>query len=178
MDPSTLPEMLFLKNGWLGSLWMLLFGLLVSVFGGYAVLVPTFVHRFDRPFLNRLISWLIALFGAVTMIWSAIDLIPGANGLILTRDGFAKRTAWRERHERWDRVLSPFTVELRGDRDDWVRNWISPATVIRYRIPQELGSAPTCCIASYDGLWGHSNEDLAKLLNAWRARAIGTPQPK
>jgi len=118
-------------------------------------------------------AWLgIVFFGAAALVF-AVMLLPGAGSLTLGADGFDRRTLFMTFRTPW-RTVGDFVVghvaTRRGrrirfvgyDDGDWAGNNLS-----RRKFGLNSGLPDT---------YGLSHDDLARLMNLWRARAMAPPR--
>jgi hypothetical protein len=117
-------------------------------------------------------GWFVAgFFGLATLVFLAL-LMPGSASLLLTRDGFRVRSLWRSHFTPWSAVAA-FGVVRISHRSMVSYNFTDVAAHRGARFSRALTGAEGALPDSY----GMSAEDLAALMTAWRARALGAPGP-
>lgn len=115
-------------------------------------------------------GWFVGgFFGVCTLVFVAL-MLPGAASLMLTREGFRVRSLWRGGFTPWSAVAG-FGVGRVGNRDLVAFTVVDPAA--------KPGARFSRAAAGFDGAlpdsYGMSAESLARLMNAWRERALAEP---
>jgi hypothetical protein len=114
-------------------------------------------------------GWFILAFFGICAIVGAVMLLPGAGGLTLRDDGFETVTLYKKFRTPWQRVsdfaVSEVTVARRRRKKFVGYNDTKYATenFSRRMSGYNSGMADT---------YGLSHEELARLMNGWRALAL------
>ena len=175
MDLNALPTEAVLRPGLFGALVQFAVATVLAGIGVRAVRDPAFMKKFQSALWNRAVSWGCPIVFGLLFLTSTLSLVPSANGLFLDQSGFAERRLWMDRARRWDQV-SEFRVVPKNNPNDWIIRWLYVPTTIEFTVGG--GSVPPSQrgIETMDGNVGLSDAELARLLNAWRARATGQPE--
>jgi hypothetical protein len=143
-------------------------GLLAASLGFVAALL----YMLDDGALSpsaTLKAWLgIVVFGMCALV-AAVMLLPGAGGLTLGADGFARITLFMTFRKPWRQVGS-FTVvqySLRRGRTIRFVGYDDDALA-----PDNRNRRMTGRNAALPDTYGLAHEDLASLMSQWRARAL------
>ena len=115
-------------------------------------------------------GWFVsAFFGLCTLVFIGL-LMPGSASLTLTREGFHVRSLWRGGFTAWSEV-ERFGVARLGHR-----------TMVTYDLLDAAGRRKGGYVRRLTGVeaalpdtYGMPAENLARLMNAWRERALGAP---
>ena len=139
--------------------WLFVLG--VSV----AFVAIGFWMRHDEP----LGGWLVVGFFGLGTLVAPLMLLPGAGGLRLDSDGFEMMTLFRRHHSRWAEV-SEFEVVC-------VPPTLQTMVAFDHARAEDsaLAKANRILVGRTSGLpdnYSLSYEDLAAIMNEWRARAI------
>ena len=115
-------------------------------------------------------GWFVAGFFGVVAVTSLVVMLPGANGLTLDREGFVAKSLFRAHRTRW--------VDAQGFATS-----VIPPSHQRLVVYDDLTQAPGALTrinvsitgrnAALADTYGLSADDLANLMTAWRARALG-----
>lgn len=119
---------------------------------------------------HSLLGWQAIVFFGIAALVGAIMLLPGAGGLRLDSDGFEMTSLFRRHRSRWTEV-SEFEV---------VRVPPSLQKMVVFDDARTKDSALAKANRSLTGRtsglpdsYGLRHEDLAAIMNEWRARATG-----
>lgn len=107
---------------------------------------------------------------AVAALVAALMLLPGAGGLRLDSDGFEMTSLFRRHRSRWMEVSEFEVVRLPPSLQkmvvfDDVRTKDSALSKVNRSLAGRTGGLPDS--------YSLSHEDLAAIMNEWRARATG-----
>jgi hypothetical protein len=137
------------------------------VLGGCLVFVAAGLWmRHDVPVWG----WLAVAFFGVGALIAVLMLLPGAGGLRLDADGFEMTSLFRRHRSRWTEVSEFEVVRLPPSLQKMVvfddaRTKDSALAKANRSLAGRTGGLPDNYSLSY--------EDLAAIMNAWRARATG-----
>jgi hypothetical protein len=112
---------------------------------------------------NVIRASLALLVCGILAVLSAIQLLPGASGLILDAGGFERRRWYRRARWSW-RDVGGFRISATDDLEPILFDIAGPAP----GAPRH-GALPTN--------YRVAGRDLVRLLNDWRTRALAQPQP-
>jgi hypothetical protein len=140
--------------------WLLVLG------GGLAFVAIGLWVMHDVP----LWGWFGTSFFAVAALVAALMLLPGAGGLRLDSDGFEMTSLFRRHRSRWMEVSEFEVVRLPPSLQkmvvfDDVRTKDSALAKVNRSLAGRTGGLPDS--------YSLSHEDLAAIMNEWRARATG-----
>jgi hypothetical protein len=115
-------------------------------------------------------GWFGTGFFAVVALVAALMLLPGAGGLRLDSDGFEMTSLFRRHRSRWTEVSEFEVVRLPPSLQkmvvfDDVRTKDSALAKVNRSLAGRTGGLPDS--------YSLSHEDLAAIMNDWRARATG-----
>lgn len=117
-------------------------------------------------------GWLVlGFFGLAAALFLAL-LLPGAEYLRLTAEGFEVRSLWRSHRQRWDDVAVFHAGRIA--RNAMVLIDYAP-TYARQRSARRLAAGIAGAEGALPDTYGHSAEALAELLNDWRRRHSRRP---
>ena len=134
--------------------------------GGVAFVAAGLWVMHDEPAWG----WLAVGFFAVVALVGALMLLPGAGGLRLDSDGFEMTSLFRRHRSRWTEVSEFEVVRLPPSLQkmvvfDDVRTKDSALAKVSRSLAGRTGGLPDS--------YSLSHEDLAAIMNEWRARATG-----
>jgi hypothetical protein len=115
-------------------------------------------------------GWFVAGFFGVVAVTSLAVMLPGAGDLTLDRDGFAAKSLFRGYRTRWvdtqgfESSAIPPSHQRLVVYDDLTQ---TPRTLTRINV------SITGRNAALGDTYGLSADDLARLMTAWRERALG-----
>ena len=137
-------------------LWVLLGGVVLG-FGGVIMI------RQDKP-----LGWLVFGFFALVALVGAVMLLPGAGRLLLDAEGFEVTSLFRKHRCRWVDVSAFEVTRLPPANQKMVvfddaRSKDSALAKVSRSLAGRSGGLPDSFSLSY--------EDLAEVMNRWRARA-------
>jgi hypothetical protein len=140
--------------------WLLVLG------GGLAFVAGGLWVMHDDP----LWGWLAVGFFAIAALVGALMLLPGAGGLRLDSDGFEMTSLFRRHRSRWTEVSEFEVVRLPPSLQKMVvfddaRTKDSALAKVNRSLAGRTGGLPDS--------YSLSCEDLAAIMNEWRARATG-----
>jgi hypothetical protein len=118
-------------------------------------------------------AWLgIAVFGMCALV-AAVMLLPGAGSLTLGADGFDRVTLFMTFRKPW-RQVGNFTVVQYSPRRGRTIRFVGydDAALAAENVNHRLSGRN----AALPDTYGLSHEDLASLMNQWRARALAQPR--
>lgn len=110
----------------------------------------------------------VVIFGTCAVV-AGIQFIPGSGHLRLRRDGFEFRSLWRTKSYRWADVANFQTAEFYRKRFvvwDWAPGFEKPRAA---SLHAKFAGVESGLPDSY----GLKPNELATLMNEWRARALG-----
>jgi hypothetical protein len=142
-------------------------GLLAASLGFVAALIYLLQHGGLSPG-GAFKAWLgIAFFGAGALV-AAVMVLPGAGSLTLGADGFERITLFMKFRTPWRQVSDFVVAEVatRGRRMQFVS--YDDANCTGHSMNRRLTGRNSALPDSY----GLSHQDLALLMNRWRARAL------
>ncbi|MBO9514267.1 MAG: hypothetical protein J7549_09130 [Variovorax sp.] len=116
---------------------------------------------------HPLAGWLgIVFFGFCALVFAAY-LVPGGNHLRLGAEGFTVRSLFRDWHVAWPDTSEFFVARISGNKSVC---WNYSSTYSKYTRSRIIARGLTGAEASLPDTYGLSADDLAQLLNQWRAR--------
>ena len=108
-----------------------------------------------------IVAWPLTVFLSVCLAIFVVQMLPGAAGLVLTRDGFAIKSLYRSHLVRWSDI-----DEFRTGPNQRVIFRLSKEYAARLR-SRPLGVL-TCDEGRFRDSYGVPSERLAAFLNEWR----------
>jgi hypothetical protein len=119
------------------------------------------------------LGWLLVVPGAIITLVSTCLLLPGCSFLELTPEGFTLCRLFRRHTYRWNDVTR-FGVVLVGQTPRVVFQYADPTSQVPSR--HVLKNRRSGFDAALPGTFRLAPEDLAVLMNDWRARSLGAAQ--
>jgi hypothetical protein len=139
--------------------WLLvLLGCALFIFGGFWMILDG-----DRW------VWLVSVFFAFGSIVAAIMLLPGAGALTLDGDGFQATSLFRRHRSRWQDVTGFAAAAIPPSFQKLV---VFDDIKMTGRTMAKLSVAIAGHNAGLPDTYGFSADDLARLMTAWRKRAV------
>jgi len=115
-------------------------------------------------------GWLAVGFFGVGALVAALMLLPGAGGLLLDSDGFEMTSLFRRHRCRWAEVSEFEVVRLPPSRQKMV---VFDDARTKDSALAKLNRSFAGRSGGLSDSYNLSHEDLAAIMNAWRARATG-----
>jgi hypothetical protein len=137
---------------------------------GVGGIVVTLGLARDRAAATTAIGWIALVIFALATIVGLLNLLPGAAGLTLGRDGFRTRNLFRRHDYKWADVSDIAGVRLPS---------LSRCVAFNDRLVQgsRLARTNVRLVGRNSALpdtYGLSVDDLAQLMSLWRERALAT----
>jgi hypothetical protein len=117
-------------------------------------------------------GWLVLGFFGLGAVLFTLLLIPGAEYLRLTAEGFELRSLWRTHRQRWDDIAAFHAGRIA--RNAMVLIDYAP-TYTRQRAARRFSAGLAGTEGALPDTYGRSAESLAELLNEWRRRYSSPP---
>lgn len=137
-------------------------GLILALTLAFTVIGGWMVHGHRRG------GWFAAIVFGLGSLVCALQLLPGSSYLLLEPDGFTVRTLYRSQRYGWAEV-ERFGVTRIGGNKTVAFDFSSRYE--RWRVGRQVAAG----ISGYEGMlpdtYGMKAEQLAGLLNEWKARA-------